>query len=91
MSYIRADEIFPEELLKTIQQYVDGKAVYIPCKQKQEWGSKTSAKAFFEARDVGIYQAWLSGESVRELACSFSLSEKSIQRILRKQRLAHGT
>lgn len=89
MSYIRADQIFPEKLLETIQQYVDGKAVYIPCRKKQEWGSNTSARAFFEERDMGIYQAWLSGESVRKLACCFSLSEKSIQRILRKQRLAH--
>ena len=32
MSYIRADEILPKELLETIQQYVDGQIIYIPKK-----------------------------------------------------------
>ena len=47
MSYVRADQILPTELLAIIQQYVDGKLLYIPCKEKQEWGSGTSARRFF--------------------------------------------
>ena len=45
MSYIRADEILPKELLEAIQQYADGKVIYIPRKEKQEWGSGTSARS----------------------------------------------
>jgi len=30
MSYIRAEEVLPKELIETIQQYVNGKAIYIP-------------------------------------------------------------
>lgn len=88
VSYIKAENVLPRELIETIQQYVDGKLIYIPCKEKQEWGSATSAKAFFRERNERIYEAYKSGMSLHELAHNFSLSEKSIQRILRKQRLA---
>ena len=88
MSYIKAEDVLPQELIETIQQYVDGKLIYIPCKEKREWGSTTSAKGFFRERNERIYETYKSGTSLRELSYSFSLSEKSIQRILREQRLA---
>lgn len=88
MSYIRADEILPRELLEAIQQYVDGQIIYIPKKEKQEWGSGSSAKEFFRERNERIFQAWQKGISEDELSRRFSLSRKSIQRILRSQKLA---
>lgn len=88
MSYIKAEDILPRELLETIQQYVDGQLIYIPCKEKQEWGSGTNAKVFFRERNERIYKSFQSGSSARELALTFSLSEKSIQRILHNQKLA---
>ena len=88
MSYIKAENVLPQELIETIQQYVDGKSIYIPCKEKQEWGSTTSAKLFFRERNERIYETYKGGMGLRELALRFSLSEKSIQRILRDQRLA---
>ena len=30
MSYISAEDVLPKELIETIQQYVNGKAIYIP-------------------------------------------------------------
>ena len=88
MSYIKADDVLPQELIETIQQYVDGKMIYIPSKEKQEWGTTTSAKVFFRERNERIFETYKSGMGLRELARSFSLSEKSIQRILRNQRYA---
>ena len=88
MSYIRADEILPKELLEAIQQYVDGQIIYIPRKEKQRWGSGTSAREFFRERNEKIYQAFRDGLSEEELSKQFSLSRKSIQRILRDQKLA---
>ena len=88
MSYIKAENVLPQELIETIQQYVDGKLIYIPCKEKQEWGSTTSARAFFRERNKRIYETYKGGMGLRDLARNFSLSEKSIQRILRDQRLA---
>ena len=88
MSYIKADDVLPQELIETIQQYVEGKMIYIPSKEKQEWGTTTSAKVFFRERNERIFETYKSGMGLRELARSFSLSEKSIQRILRNQRYA---
>ena len=88
MSYIKAENVLPQELIETIQQYVDGKLIYIPCKEKQEWGSMTSAKVFFRERNEKIYETYKSGVNTHELASIFALSEKSIQRILRDHRLA---
>ena len=88
MSYIKAENVLPQELIETIQQYVNGQLIYIPCKEKQEWGTTTSAKKFFRERNERIYETYKGGMAPRELARRFSLSEKSIQRILRDQRLA---
>lgn len=44
MSYIRAEEVLPKELIETIQQYVNGKAIYIPSTSKKEWGSHTDTR-----------------------------------------------
>lgn len=38
MSYVKAEEILPKELLEAIQQYVNGQVIYIPCKEKKDWG-----------------------------------------------------
>ncbi|MBP3755491.1 MAG: hypothetical protein J6I66_11590 [Lachnospiraceae bacterium] len=88
MSYIKAEDILPKELIETIQQYVEGKSIYIPSKEKLEWGTVTKSKTFFRERNEKIYAGHLQGLSNGELALSFSLSEKSIQRILRDQRTA---
>ena len=86
MSYIKAEDILPRELIEEIQKYVDGRNIYIPCKEKQDWGSKTDTRQFFRERNRRIYESYKQGMRSRELASSFALSEKSIQRILRDQR-----
>ena len=88
MSYIRADMILPKELLEAIQQYVDGQTIYIPKKTKQKWGSGTSAGGYYRERNERIYQSFQDGISEEELSSRFSLSRKSIQRILRNKKLA---
>ena len=86
MSYIRAEEILPIEIIELIQQYVDGKNIYIPRKSshRQAWGTGTQIKQELLQRDRQIYEDHLAGGSTGELACKYFLSEKSIQRILRK-------
>ena len=83
MSYIRADQILPKELIEAIQQYVSGKNLYIPCREKKPWGSKTETRQFYRDRNAKICQKREHGISVQSLAKEYSLSEKSIQRILR--------
>ena len=83
MSYVSAEEVLPKELIETIQQYVSGKNIYIPCKEKKVWGSRTKTKQYYKVRNHEIYVKHKNGVSIEMLASEYSLSEKSIQRILR--------
>ena len=89
MGYIRAEEILPIEVIELIQQYVDGTNIYIPRKQENRhgWGTKTAYKRELQNRNEAIYKGYLSGITIHELAKSYYLSEKSIQRIIRQERL----
>lgn len=83
MSYISAEDVLPKELIETIQQYVSGKSIYIPCKEKKVWGSHTKTKQYYKIRNQEICIKHKNGVSVKTLATIYSLSEKSIQRIMR--------
>lgn len=83
MSYIRAEEVLPQELIETIQQYVSGKAIYIPSLKKKVWGSQSGIKEYFFLRNRQIFEEYREGASAKELARTYSLSEKSIRRIIR--------
>lgn len=83
MSYIKAEEVLPQNLIEAIQQYVNGKAIYIPVSEKQEWGSRTDAKVYYQKRNQKIYKEYCNGHTTRDLVEKYALSEKSIQRIIR--------
>ncbi len=87
MSYISAEEVLPKELIEIIQQYVNGKSIYIPSKEKTAWGSKNNTKQYYKNRNYDIKRKHENGISVKALASEFSLSTKSIQRILREARI----
>ncbi len=86
MGYIRAKVLFPIEIVELIQQYVDGENNYIPRKSehKKALGEGTQIKQELLARNQQIYKEYLLGNRTSELACKYFLSEKSIQRIIRK-------
>lgn len=85
MGYKKAEDVLPERILKLVQKYVDGEIIYIPRKgEKRSWGSVSSIKDRLNERNVSIYQEYLHGKSTEELADSYYLSKKSIQRIIRE-------
>lgn len=88
MSYIKAVQILPEDLLRQVQDYVDGAYIYIPrvAQNRGSWGSNTTLRDELARRDAAIYREHQSGCPTRALAKKYFLSEKSIQRILRSQR-----
>ncbi len=90
MSYISAEDVLPNELIETIQQYVNGKSIYIPSKEKKIWGSETKTRQFYGKRNHEIYMKYKNGVSVKMLADEYSLSVKSIQRIIRTARKMDG-
>lgn len=90
MGYVRAEEILPIEIIELIQQYVDGANIYVPRKEENRagWGQANHARAKIYLRDRNIYQEYLDGFKVKELAGKYYLSDKSIWRILRKMKHA---
>ena len=88
MSYKKATNLLPDELLREVQQYVDGELIYIPRldANRRDWGQDTSTRGELAARNALIHADYLYGMSARELADKYFLTEKSIQRILRQMK-----
>ncbi len=86
MGYKRAEDVLPQDIIELIQKYVDGECIYIPRLDgmRKEWGSTTSTKSELALRDEQIFSEYLSGFTVLQLAEKYFLSDKSIQRIIRK-------
>ena len=86
VSYIKAEEILPEELIRQIQEYADGVYIYIPRKPgtRRKWGLKTDYKAELTARNEHIRSDYAAGANIQTLSRRYHLSEKSIRRILQK-------
>lgn len=87
MSYIKAEEILPEELIRQIQQYVDGVYIYIPRKPgtRHSWGQETPYKGELKVRNSRIRSDYAQGIPVAALSRKYHLSEKSIRRILQEE------
>lgn len=86
MGYIKAIDVLPEELISEIQKYMDGQMLYIPrkCQEHSKWGEKSGIRKRLEKRDKKIFQEYASGKTISDLSKEYYLSEKSIQRIVRK-------
>ena len=87
MSYINADKILPEELIRRIQEYVDGVYIYIPRKPgtRHAWGQGTDYKQELNFRNECIRRDYAEGANILSLTRKYHLSEKSIRRILQNQ------
>ena len=85
MSYMRANEVLPAEVLAVVQQYVEGEMLYIPKRSdsKRAWGAGTETKKTLELRNARMYDMYCKGVSLKELSDEFFLTEKSVQRIMR--------
>lgn len=85
MDYKNINDILPKKLVNEIQNYIQGQYVYIPkrIENKLEWGSNTNFRREIGLRNVRIYEKHLEGESIRNIAGMFKLSEKSIRRIVK--------
>lgn len=85
MSYQNLIDLLPKELIEQIQEYIDGKVIYIPKKQesKKHWGENTDTRQFLAYRNCQICLDYKNGISIKQLSEKYFLAEKSIQRILK--------
>ncbi|MGO5064136.1 MULTISPECIES: CD3324 family protein [unclassified Clostridium] len=88
MSYSNARDIFPNDVLEIIQNYVDGEYIYIPKKEENKiaWGELTKSKNELLKRNTSIYEDYLKGMSTQLLSEKYYLSPKTIQRIVLENR-----
>ncbi|CAM3678028.1 MULTISPECIES: CD3324 family protein [Paenibacillus] len=88
MKYENAQHLLPDDVIKVIQQYIDGGYIYIPRKagRRTSWGERTGAKAEITRRNREIYERYCRGESIRQLSQRHYLTEQSIRRIIRQQK-----
>ncbi|QDQ02399.1 hypothetical protein FOH38_19035 [Lysinibacillus fusiformis] len=88
MSYKKAKNLLPVELVELIQKYVDGEYIYIPRREdnKKSWGSNTTTRRELDVRNTNIYHDYLSGMDLVTLGEKYYLSLKSIQRIVLKEK-----
>ena len=86
MSYIKAETILPEDLIRQIQEYADGVYIYIPRKpgNRHTWGQDTGYRTELKLRNDRIRRDYAAGASVQALSQTYHLTEKSIRRILQK-------
>lgn len=89
MDYQNSANLLPKELIEQIQKYVDGKVIYIPKKQinKKHWGENTDTKQVLSSRNCKICSDHQNGMSIKQLSEKYFLTEKSIQRILRQEKM----
>lgn len=84
MKYVKAQDVLPEEIIKILQKYIDGKYIYIPKREDnhKSWGENSGIKKELKLRDSEIYKKYVNGATVSELSTQYYLSEKSIRRII---------
>lgn len=84
MSYKKANDVLPYNLLHEIQKYIDGEYIYIPRKaeNKLPWGTNTEVRQNLLARNREILAKRQAGCSVSDLAEQYFLSEKAIYKII---------
>ncbi|MPN56892.1 hypothetical protein SDC9_204585 [bioreactor metagenome] len=89
MSYLKAIDVLPEELLRKIQDYIDGETIYIPRRtiNKKAWGENTKTRESTAARNNEIFRRHAAGTPVNSLSETYYLSPKSIQKIIVKLKL----
>lgn len=87
MKYVSANDILPDKLLREIQKYVQGRAIYIPAPEdcRKKWGQLSGQRDYLRQRNGEIKQAFRQGTSVEQLSLAYWLSEETIRKIVYKK------
>jgi Mor family transcriptional regulator len=88
MKYSNAYNILPVDIVRIIQEYVDGEYLYIPRKEEEQkkWGESSGSRDTLKRRNAEIYLKYINGAVILDLAQEYYLSDKSIRRIISQQK-----
>lgn len=84
MGYKSGGVLLPAELLRQIQDYVDGETIYIPrlTANRKKRGDKTASRSALAERNLEIYRKYKDGVSVKRLSETYYISPQGIYKIL---------
>ena len=88
MRYKNAQKVLPDEIVKIIQEYINGEYLYIPSKSdiKKAWGENNGTREKLKSRNKEIYEKYIKGHGILDLAEEYYLSDKSIRRIIGEEK-----
>lgn len=85
MKYINASDILPDKLLREVQKYAQGEALYIPTiQERKKWGEGSGARSFYEHRNQEIRRKFRENVSIDTLADQYSLATETVRKIVYK-------
>ncbi len=91
MKYQNANDILPKDLVRKLQEYIDGEYLYIPSQQSRKaWGEKSGVKSALLERNMEIAAKYRQGCPLAELATDYFLSIHSIRRIVYQKAIKKG-
>ncbi|MBQ7774908.1 MAG: hypothetical protein IJ379_03220, partial [Lachnospiraceae bacterium] len=82
MKYENAKDLLPQELLAQVQKYAAGKLLYVPTEESKAWGTASGYRQKLLKRNQMIYNEFVGGKTVSELADEYFLSLDSIKKIV---------
>ena len=87
--YLKAESVFPKELLEEIQKYAQGELIYIPKPKetREKWGFYTGSRTVIKERNSEICTHFQNGMTIGNLATKYFLSTESIKRIVYKSKI----
>lgn len=88
MNYKNGKDILPPELLRLLQEHIEGELVYIPKRDEKRagWGESNGTRAVILCRNYEIFKMYKNGTDIIELTRMYNLSEDSIRKIISKTR-----
>ena len=85
MTYVRADKVFPSELLLEMQKYVTDGLIYVPkpAAKHKRWGEASGERQRLEYRNNEIKTAYKKARiSFDALADMYGLSVETVKKIV---------
>lgn len=91
--YLNAADVLPPRLLRQVQEYVQGRELYIPkgSAERAGWGQRNGTKRRLELRNQEIRRRYAAGERIHSLMDAYYLSYDSIRKIVRKAEGKNGS
>lgn len=85
MKYLNAADILPDKLLREVQKYARGEALYIPMAEtRKKWGEGSGARSFYELRNDEIRRKFAESHDLEALAAEYNLAFETVRKIVYK-------